>query len=439
MLKKILVVCSLLFSILYAEEEELILHVRAKKGLSSLYMSTPKLIQSKFSDSYIEKLNQLIRQDFEFNGLSDLKKHDPSVDKILANKPHEIFKNLPARHTLAFEIHGKIWKTTLFSAAISLGIKQEDIHLTGHLHSDALLLHKLSDAIHFEIYNTPGIASKKILYSVQKGSNPHLSEIWLKHFDCLEGEQITYENSTSINPILIPNSNQFIYTCYKFGQPKLFISDLDKTTGSPLIQFRGNQLLPSISPVGNFIAFISDASGRPDLFVQQLSHTHKLLGKPQQVYSHKTATQASSSFSPDCCKIAFVSDQSGTPRVYLIDLSETIKTRKIPKIKCISNLNRENTSPSWSPDGKKIAFSAKTNGVRQIWIYDLESHQELQVTKGLGHKENPRWAANSLHIIYNTTTPTFDLFVVNLNQINPVQLTHGSGVKHYPYWEQKSH
>lgn len=419
-----------------SDEDQLVLYVKAKKSLPSLYLSEVITTHPQFSPSYLEGLYQVIRDDFLHNGRSDLKRTDPSIDKILRSQPHEICHQLPARHTVKFELDHNIWKTTLFTPNVKLGQRIKDIHLSGDLQSDVEKMHQLADKLHLRIYNCPGIASKKILYEYRDDNLPEHSEIMCKFFDRFDGHRITTEKTLCLNPIWIPQTNHLIYVCYKTGQPKLYISSTNKNQGKPLIYFRGNQLLPSISPLGNFIAFISDANGRQDVFIQQLSYNHEPMGKPQQIYSHKTAVQSSSSFSPDSSQLAFVSDQTGTPRVYLLNLTEVLKTRRIPKIECITHLNRENTSPSWSPDGTKIAYSAKTDGVRQIWIYDLYTQKEMQLTTGPEHKENPCWAPNSLHIVYNTTSPTYDLFVVNLNQLTPVQITHGPGIKHFPYWEQ---
>ena len=102
----------------------------------------------------------------------------------------------------------------------------------------------------------------------------------------------------------------------------------------------------------------------------------------------------------------------------------------------ITKQNRECTAPSWSPDGKKIAYSAMTNGTRQIWIYDFTSREEKQVTQGAGHKENPSWAPDSLHLVFNSSTRSgSELFLINLNQPEAFQITSGKGEKRFPAWE----
>ena len=180
------------------------------------------------------------------------------------------------------------------------------------------------------------------------------------------------------------------------------------------------------------MAFICDASGRADLFVQPIRPENGRMGTPVQLFSYPRSTQASPTFSPDGTKIAFASDKDGSTRIYLIPSSRGEK-RATPEL--ITKKNRENSCPSWSADGTKLAYSAKTDGIRQIWIYDFTSKEETQLTFGGGNKENPCWAANSLHLIFNSTdASSSDLYMVNLNQPEAIKITQGPGKKHYPTW-----
>jgi TolB protein len=155
-------------------------------------------------------------------------------------------------------------------------------------------------------------------------------------------------------------------------------------------------------------------------------------GKPIQLYSYPRSTQASPTFSPDGSKIAFVSDKDGSPRIYTIPANPSAKRAEAV---LITRKNSESSCPAWSPDGRKLAYSAKTNGIRQIWIYDFALKEEKQLTSGPGNKENPAWAPDSLHIVFNTTdASSTELHIVNLNQPEAIKITKNSGKKHYPTW-----
>ncbi len=178
------------------------------------------------------------------------------------------------------------------------------------------------------------------------------------------------------------------------------------------------------------IAYISDARGNPDLFVQSFNIHQGAVGKPYQLFASPGSAQASPSFSPDGKKIAFVSDKDGCPRIYTISLESSNRD-----IQLITKRNKENICPSWSPDGKKLAYSAKTNGIRQIWLYDFTTGEERQLTYGQGIKENPSFAPNSLHVVFNITEgEQTNLCIMHIEQKEFTKISEGSGVKHYPTW-----
>ena len=119
----------------------------------------------------------------------------------------------------------------------------------------------------------------------------------------------------------------------------------------------------------------------------------------------------------------------------MMDIPSEKMTIQDIKPTLISRKCRENSAPSWSPDGKKIAYSARSSGPRQIWIYDVETKEERQLTDGPGDKENPSWASNSQHLIFNLSNKEgSELYLVNIHQPEAVKISAGAGEKYFPIW-----
>ncbi len=414
-----------LLSFLQAEEKEMIIPLSTRNFLSSVYVSP--FTSPSFSEDYLQSLRTILVFDINNNGNCHVEKkggHDFKIDVDITGK------ELTALIALT---RGGITKT--------LG----PYLLTGNPSHDRSIIHQFSDDLTLMMTGTRGIAHSKILFSIQfpertARGHEYKSEIWEVDYDGENKKQVTRENSYCITPVFFPTigsftENKFLYVNYKNGQPKIYLGSFKDERGTPLVTLRGNQLLPAISKRGDMIAFISDASGRADLFVQLFSKSHGPMGKPIQAYSYPKSVQASPTFRPDGKKIAFVSDKNGTPRIFIIDTPYPGKETS-PRPLCITKKYRHNTCPCWSPDGTKLAYSAMIDGTRQIMVYDFLTKEEIQLTTGGSHKENPSWAPNSLHLIYNTVDPSSsELFIVNLKQKEVMQITTGPGKKHYPAWE----
>jgi Tol biopolymer transport system component len=57
-------------------------------------------------------------------------------------------------------------------------------------------------------------------------------------------------------------------------------------------------------------------------------------------------------------------------------------------------------TPSMSPDGKTVAFVARTESRTQIWVRLLAGGAPLQITRDAGEHQQPRWAPDSSAIVY---------------------------------------
>lgn len=396
---------------IWSHESDLRIHLPTQNPRAPIYIGTLK----GQNTSYLKDLQSILENDLNYTGLLQVVSSSTSIP-----------------FSVKWNVSGSFLNASVTDTRSGVVKHYNEIKLSGKLDQDRRQIHKLADTITSQLCHKQGIASTRILYSHQKEGATWQAEIWECDWDGANAHPITHEGSYCITPVLIPSSSRFLYVSYKIGQPKIYASSLNGETGQRVVALQGNQLLPAISPRLDKIAFISDASGRTDLFVQPINlHTGEG-GKPVQLYSYPNATQASPTFNPDGSQIAFVSDKDGGMRIYTISATPRAE-RSLARM--ISKKNRENSCPNWSPDGRKLAYSAKTNGIRQIWIYDFDTEEEWQLTSGEGNKENPCFAPDGLHLVFNSTNATSsELYVVNLNQPEALKISKGSGHKHYPNW-----
>ncbi len=423
-----------------ASSEEIRIHLSTTSPLQPLYLGKLQCSDHSLDSNYLSELFSVMAFDLNYNGKTRVLA--PQGDREEALKS-AAFQNSPwkswgAAHVVKGEIQNKALTLYYHSPQTGSLKKFPPLTLSGSLPKDRKNLHRLADALYKTLYGQEGVASTKLIYSTkQRKGESYISEIWCCDWDGANARQLTHENNLCVTPVFLPHSSQyandrFLYVSYKQGKSKIFLGSLAQGNGKKLIDLSGNQLLPAISPRRDKIAFICDVSGRTDLFMQEFRPESGEMGKPVQLFSYPRSTQASPTFSPDGTKIAFVSDKDGSPRIYLLPAVQNDK-RGTPIL--LTKRNIENSCPSWSPDGKKIAFSAKTKGTRQIWIYDFDTGEEWQLTDGTGNKENPSWAPDSQHLVFNSTDGHIsELYLVNLNQPDVIKISSGPGVKHYPSW-----
>lgn len=409
---------------LFSEEQELVVRLETECKLTPLHFTSIEYSQSALDSAYIQELEKVFCFDLNHNGNTTL-----TNEKVF----YEV--------TLTVKEHGL---TVLLNSSDGVEeMEMSNLFLSGYLEEDRRLIHQVSDVINRELFGANGIAQTRILYTVRSIDNgKEYSEVWQADYDGANAHQVTKRSEGyCVTPAYVPprpgeQASQFFYVSYQTGIPKIHLALIEEGKGKRFFTLSGNQLMPTINRQRDLVAFISDAAENPDLFIQPFSPEKGPLGKPRHLYSARYATQGTPTFSPEGQRIAFVSNKGGSPRIYVMAIPPQGTPLKEIKPVLITKYNRENTAPCWSADGTKIAYCSKTKGIRQIWVYDFLTGVERQLTDGKHHKENPTWAPNSMHLIYNTTDAgACELYLINLKQAKAVKISSGSGDKRFPSWE----
>ena len=149
------------------------------------------------------------------------------------------------------------------------------------------------------------------------------------------------------------------------------------------------------SPDGKSIAFVSNMSGRNNLWLVSADG-----GFPVQL-TVSDQRQSAPAWSPDGKWIAYQSDYNGDELWDIFLVSP--KTGKIVNLTQTSEIAE--LSPTWSPDGRYVAYEVKANNsaAYEIDVYDMVMREVKHITTGTPQDHanySPIWSKDGKFIIY---------------------------------------
>jgi Tol biopolymer transport system component len=136
--------------------------------------------------------------------------------------------------------------------------------------------------------------------------------------------------------------------------------------------------------------------------------------KPIRLTTSKDA-ESSPTFSPDGRTVAYVARRGTESKIELMD-ADGKNSRRLTKTA------GEEFEPCFSPDGAAIAFDSSKSGLSSdIYQVDLTSGAETRLTSDSGDERVPLYSPNGTEIAY-TTVINKGTFVMNRDGSNPVKL-----------------
>ena len=103
----------------------------------------------------------------------------------------------------------------------------------------------------------------------------------------------------------------------------------------------------------------------------------------------------SPSWSPDGKKVAYVSFEDRKPVIYVHELATG---RRI----ALSNQKGNNSAPAWTPDGRKLAISLSKDGNTQIYSINADGTGLQRLTRGSTIDTEPQYSADGRYIYFTS-------------------------------------
>lgn len=147
----------------------------------------------------------------------------------------------------------------------------------------------------------------------------------------------------------------------------LHVADSDGRNNQEILSSDEPILSPAWSPDGKKLAYVSFESGRPGIYVQQVTSGERV------ALTSFEGINGAPAWSPDGRRLAMSLSKDGQPEIYIMNLADRSLSR-------ITNNSSIDTEPSWAADGRSLLFTSDRSGGPQIYRYSFSSQSSERMT-----------------------------------------------------------
>ena len=282
-------------------------------------------------------------------------------------------------------------------------------------------------------------AQARIAFSSDRDRN---YEIYLMDDDGKNQQNLTNHPDRDSVPSWSPDGKRIAFTSERDGSDEIYVMDADGGNQQNLTNHPGRDYSPSWSPDGKRIAFVSDRDRFLDIHGFPTSEIYVMDadGENPQNLTNNRHDDRSPSWSPDGKRIVFLSYRDGhfigdfeliTSEIYVMDVDGGNQQR-------LTENRKNDESPSWSPDGTRIVFSADRKGDfvnSEIYVMDADGGNLQRLTENRDDDGAPSWSPNGERIAFvSHRDGNPEIYVMDADGGNLQNLTNNPHSDYGPAW-----
>lgn len=284
--------------------------------------------------------------------------------------------------------------------------------------------HEFADQVVYELSAgaTRGVATTRIAFVSERGDS---KELWVMDYDGGNARQVTFNGGINKFPEWAHDGRTIVFTTKPSNENRWRLGLAEVDGVSRLLNLPVDYAAsPAVSRDGRIAFSARTATGRDiDIFVSDLQ------GRGLRNITNSRGIDTSPTWSPTGRQIAFISDRTGSPQVWVMDADGSNVRRLITE-------GGHCDSPDWSPDGRFILYSwqAPEQWKHDVFLVEVATGRIHQLTRGTGSYESPHWSPDGRHVAFQSTrTGSKQIFIMNVDGQNLRQVT-AYGANESPAW-----